>query len=105
MAFARTKSLSKILSVFETVKADLVEFIRQEVDNVTIKTQEFARLNIEVAEQFIDQYVSTFDPENKDMWTTVLNCLRDDEDGQGYLFDHFKALETQIKHWMEKHRG
>lgn len=50
MAFARTKSLSKILSVFETVKADLVEFIGQEVDNVTIKTQEFARLNIEVAE-------------------------------------------------------
>lgn len=50
MAFARAKSLSKILSVFETVKADLVEFVGQEVDNVTIKTQEFARLNTEVAE-------------------------------------------------------
>jgi len=50
MAFARTKSLSKILSVFETVKADLVEFIGQEVDNVTIKTQEVARLNTEVVE-------------------------------------------------------
>ena len=50
MAFARTKSLSKILSVFENVKADLVEFIGQEVDNVTIKTQEVARLNNEVVE-------------------------------------------------------
>lgn len=57
------------------------------------------------AEEFIDQYVSAFDPEDKDMWATVLNCLQDDEDGQGYLFDHFKALESQIKHWLEASRG
>lgn len=50
MAFNKPKSLSKILSVFENVKADLVEFVGQEVDNVTIKTQEAARLNSEVTE-------------------------------------------------------
>ena len=57
------------------------------------------------AEQFIEQYNNRFDPENKDMWATVLKCLQDDEDGQGYLFDHFKALESQIKHWLEASRG
>lgn len=50
MAFNKPKSLNKILSVFENVKADLVEFVGQEADNVTIKTQEAARLNSEVAE-------------------------------------------------------
>lgn len=57
------------------------------------------------AETFIEEYNNAFDPQNMDMWATVLNCLQDDEDGQGYLFDHFKALETQIKHWMEVNRG
>jgi hypothetical protein len=57
------------------------------------------------AEEFIEQYGDAFDPEDKDMWRNVLNCLQDDEDGQGYLFDHFKALESQIKHWLEAHRG
>jgi len=65
------------------------------------------------ADTFIEEYNNAFDPEDKDMWLNVLNALQDDEDGQGlnlterkgYLFDHFKALETQIKHWMEKNRG
>lgn len=55
------------------------------------------------AEEFIDEYNSkVFNPENKDMWRNVLRCLQDDEDGAGYLFDHFKSLETQIKHWLEE---
>lgn len=59
----------------------------------------------EAAHMFVIDYNQRFDPEDKDMWTTVLNCLQDDEDGQGYLFDHFKAIESQIKHWMETNRG
>lgn len=65
------------------------------------------------AEEFIDDYNKQFDPTDKDMWATVLRCLQDDEDGQGlnlterkgYLFDHFKAMEQQIKHWMEVNHG
>lgn len=38
-----------------------------------------------------------FDTEDPELWTTVLNCLSDDEDGAGYLFDHFKSIEDKIR--------
>ena len=57
------------------------------------------------AEQFTEQYANQFDPTDRDLWLNVLNALQDDEDGQGYLFDHFKAIENQIKHWLEVSRG
>jgi hypothetical protein len=54
------------------------------------------------AQEFITNYMTAFDPTNRALWETVLACLADDEDGSGYLFDHLKGLETEIKRWMEK---
>lgn len=54
------------------------------------------------AQIFVAQYMNAFDPTDRALWETVLNCLSDDEDGSGYLFDHLKGLETEIKRWMEK---
>lgn len=38
-----------------------------------------------------------FDAEDPELWRIVLDCLSDDEDGQGYLFDHFKSIEYKIR--------
>lgn len=53
------------------------------------------------ADEFIEEYNNKFDPSDREMWVTILNCLQDDEDGAGYLFDHFKSIEEQIRHWLE----
>ena len=42
-----------------------------------------------------------FDPCDKPMWTIIRDCLEDEEDGAGYLMDHLKQFEEQIKVYTE----
>lgn len=67
------------------------------------------------ADEFIEEYNNKFDPSDREMWVTILNCLYYDEHGdptskdtlfkgsttKGFLFDHFKSIEEQIRHWLE----
>lgn len=48
MAFNKPKSLSKILSVFETVKADLKEYVAHQQSEIDWKNQQRTQLSDEI---------------------------------------------------------
>lgn len=100
MVFTKEKSLSKILSVFETVKTELVEFIGQEIDNVNVKTNEAARLTSEV------------DAHNTNIYraNAVLNNPDDFDEIRRQVESEKKAEVVKVKNMMCRlakllHRG
>lgn len=72
------------------------KWLKEEATKLLAERQDAAPTVIAHWQAIVDDKVTTFDPADKEMWATIRACLADDEDGQGYLFDHLKQFEKQI---------